>query len=756
MLISRPVHVQPGRFLYFMGEQDMNNNDSGIVRPKHKGRAFFLRKAVLFLTLSLGSSVVFSGCGSKKEEKAASAGVVVETKPAEYGTLETTTDYIATLSPNLTVDVIPLVAGTVENLPVKVGDRVKAGDLLCQLDDEPADLQVQTAEDAVRSARAGRDAAETQTDTAKIQADGNVKTLKKTLKTYEKSLDTAEKQLAKLQQSKKNIKKAEAAAKKSLTDSKKRYKTAQALFIQYESFLQDNPDCKTTAGLTAAATQLINTPGAAVPDTTVPTVPNVPDVPSASGSNVNEYGAQIIDSNETDIPSALPQSHKKVNSTDGAADTIYLNTGDNTSGITYVSTYGANDDAGDDVTGINADGDSNDSFNFNGNTGAGITSDDTNSGIGGTGTDGVTNGDNGTGSSGTGNGDNGTGSNGTGNGDNGTGSNGTGNPTTPSSDDSAAAIAKQKTAQTLLAALTQAGLTVEYLSTTGLKALKEDASDSQTAYSGASAGLGQLNTSISTLKTNIDQLKSQISTTRASLATARKLADAADAGSDVYDAQVDAALTGVDAAQYQKDLYRLTAPIDGIVDAVNVKDKGMAAQGSAAFTISEKDSMIAAFYVTEDVRNHLKIGDTASLLKDDKEQTKELGHITSIGTAVDPQKGLFKVEAEFFTTGQKELGSGTSVKVSVVSNAVNDQLLIPYDSVYYDDGQAYVYKVSDGKAKRADIETGLFNQDYITVESGLAASDEIITTWASGLKDGAEVEVVEDADAAAESDTSDR
>ena len=100
------------------------------------------------------------------------------------------------------------------------------------------------------------------------------------------------------------------------------------------------------------------------------------------------------------------------------------------------------------------------------------------------------------------------------------------------------------------------------------------------------------------------------------------------------------------------------------------------------------------------------------------------------------------MEAEFVTTGQKALSSGTSVKVSIVSNAVSSQLLIPYDSVYYDDGQAYVFRVVDGKAIRTDIETGLFNQDFIVAESGLTAGDVIITTWASGLKDGAEVTVV--------------
>lgn len=546
-----------------------------------------------------------TGCLKKKEKKSLS-DIKVDTCIAETGRLEISTDYIATLSPNLTVDVVPLAAGTVEQIPVKVGDRVREGDLLCQLDDTSADLSVQSARDAVKSARAGKEAAQSQTDTAKIQADANVKTLKKTLKTYKSSLDTAEKQLEKLKNSRNTVKKSQAAAQKTLEAAKKRFKTAQRLLVQFEVFLNDNPDCKTTAGLTAAAT-------------TVSYVPQTPSQP---------------------VPAAAPDNP--------AADNNAQAQGNN---------YPA---AGPD-----------------------------------------------------------------------------------SSVDATASQAKQKQAQALMSALTEAGLTVEYLSTTGLEALKGDAEDAQTAFTGSGSGLSQLDTSIATLKTNISQLKGQISATKDSLATAEKLAEAASAGSEVYDAQIEAAKTGVEAAQYQKDLYRLTAPINGIVDAVNVKEHGMASQGLAAFTISEKDSMIAAFYVTEDVKNFLKIGDQAALIrKEDDEQAQDLGHIISIGTAVDPQKGLFKVEAEFVTTGQKELSSGSSVKLSIVSNAVSGELLIPYDSVYYDDGQAYVYKVTDGKALRTDIETGLFNEKYITVASGLAEGDCIITTWASGLKDGAKVKVM--------------
>ena len=599
-----------------------------------------LKRTGAVLISGLFAITAFSGC-QKQEETAALADIKVETAVAEYGTLEISTDYIGTLSPNLTVDVMPLMAGTVEKVAVEVGDRVKSGDLLAQLDDTSADLSVRSAEDAVDSAKAGKDAAGSQARSAKMQADANVKTMKTTLKGYEDSLKEAEKQLKKLKDSKSSIKSAQKQAQKSYIDTKKRYKTAQALQIQFQAFLDANPDCRTTAGLTAAAT--------AVPVTFPST-----EAPGAGGSQNNSNGAGITDNSGVQIPDSnqMPDSSQFPDSNQVPDSSQFPDFSQNT-----------------DNTGNQA--------------GTGESSSQT---------------------------------------------------------DAAARLAKQKQAQALMKALTGAGITVEYLTDNGVNALKEDVADGETAYNGASSGLTQLETSITTLETNIKQLKGQIKATKESLKTAQEMADAASVDMSVYDAQIAAAKTGVDAAKYQKDLYRLTAPIDGVVDAVNIKENGMAAQGYAAFTISEKDSMVADFYVTEDVKNFLKLGDKVSLLKrDDEEKVENLGHITLINPTADLQKGLFKVEAEIVTTGQSQYSNGSTVKLSIVSNAVSGQILIPYDSVYYDDGQAYVYKVVNNQALRTDIETGLFNQEYITVTAGLVPGDNIITTWASGLKDGAEV-----------------
>jgi RND family efflux transporter MFP subunit len=200
---------------------------------------------------------------------------------------------------------------------------------------------------------------------------------------------------------------------------------------------------------------------------------------------------------------------------------------------------------------------------------------------------------------------------------------------------------------------------------------------------------------------------------------------------------ISAAQLQIDQLQENLDAYTITAPISGVIETANISVHDYATSSSYAFVISNKDTMIATYYVSEDVRNTFTVGQKITLEKDDN--TYE-GEVVEIGSAIDQTTGLFKIKAS--VTGDTDgLLSGT--KATVISDTYHEDnaIIIPYDSVYYDGSQAYVYTVVDGLAKRTNIETGLFDNDNIVVTSGLSATDTVITTWAAQLRDGVEVEI---------------
>ena len=67
---------------------------------------------------------------------------------------------------------------------------------------------------------------------------------------------------------------------------------------------------------------------------------------------------------------------------------------------------------------------------------------------------------------------------------------------------------------------------------------------------------------------------------------------------------------------------------------------------------------------------------------------------------------------------------------------------MPYDAVYYDDNQAYVFCAVDGKAQRRDVTVGLYSEDTAAITSGLMALDQVIVSWSPRLREGAAVRPV--------------
>ena len=66
---------------------------------------------------------------------------------------------------------------------------------------------------------------------------------------------------------------------------------------------------------------------------------------------------------------------------------------------------------------------------------------------------------------------------------------------------------------------------------------------------------------------------------------------------------------------------------------------------------------------------------------------------------------------------------------------------IPVDAVYYSGGNAYVYLYEDGKAKKASIEVGINDDDYVEVTDGLSADDLVVSTWSNNLYEGADIQL---------------
>ena len=250
----------------------------------------------------------------------------------------------------------------------------------------------------------------------------------------------------------------------------------------------------------------------------------------------------------------------------------------------------------------------------------------------------------------------------------------------------------------------------------------------------------QYKSTIDQLEGTIEELQDNIDSTYDSYSQAVTSTNISNG--ELLEEQKKTSQNSISAAQLQIDQvkenlegYTITATISGVIETVNLKEHDFATSSNPAFVISNKNTMTATYYVSEDVRNTFAIGQKISLEKDNKLYD---GEVIEIGSALDAQTGLFKIKAAVKgdTSG---LLSGTKATVTTDTYHEKNVVIIPYDSVYYDGAQAYVYTAVNGKAWRTEVVTGLYDTERIVITEGLTKEDTIITTWSAQLRDGVDI-----------------
>lgn len=193
-----------------------------------------------------------------------------------------------------------------------------------------------------------------------------------------------------------------------------------------------------------------------------------------------------------------------------------------------------------------------------------------------------------------------------------------------------------------------------------------------------------------------------------------------------------------EAAKNQYDLQlkytTVTAPISGVIESRNIDPHDMLSPSVQVCVISVKDQIMINFSVPERVMKNLQTGMEVTL---DKYGTTYTGTITEIASAVNEASGLYEIKAG--VENGSALSTGSKAKVTVMKDQVKNVLTVPLRCVSYDDGNPFIYIYDNGIAKRVDIESGIYDTEYMEVKSGIKNDSQVIVTWSNELTDGVEV-----------------
>lgn len=245
-------------------------------------------------------------------------------------------------------------------------------------------------------------------------------------------------------------------------------------------------------------------------------------------------------------------------------------------------------------------------------------------------------------------------------------------------------------------------------------------------------------------KNSVDSAQVNLQEAQSDLARMQILYDGGDLSEQEYEQYTNAVKTAQLQYNSAKTSYdqqvsysSVTAPISGKVESCSAEVYDRASTNGELCVISGEGEKKVTFYVTQRMLENLAVGDSLTV---EKSGNAYNAVIDEVNTMVDDSTGMFKVEAQLADT-DNNAATGSTVKLTVTTGKAENVMTIPVDAVYYSGGKAYVYLYEDGKAKKASIEVGINDDDYVEVTDGLSADDLVVSTWSNNLYEGADIQL---------------
>jgi len=185
----------------------------------------------------------------------------------------------------------------------------------------------------------------------------------------------------------------------------------------------------------------------------------------------------------------------------------------------------------------------------------------------------------------------------------------------------------------------------------------------------------------------------------------------------------------------------VTAPMDGVIYAVNVEKGEMASGAQPIATIISVDKVYVKVDVTEKLVTKLQKGSKMNLEVPSVSDKKLTGIITLISPVANLQNNLYTIEIEV-DNKDHAIKPGMFARVEFNTDYKEKVMVVKSEAVTVNDKKQIVYVEEKGKAVEKIVETGLDNGSYVEIKKGLSLNDKVIVKGQELVENGETVKVV--------------
>ncbi|HET6277750.1 MAG TPA: efflux RND transporter periplasmic adaptor subunit [Candidatus Polarisedimenticolia bacterium] len=197
--------------------------------------------------------------------------------------------------------------------------------------------------------------------------------------------------------------------------------------------------------------------------------------------------------------------------------------------------------------------------------------------------------------------------------------------------------------------------------------------------------------------------------------------------------QLTAAIARID---HDIELCTIRAPFAGSVVAEHAEVGEWISVGDTVVEIASLSNLEVKVEVPERYFHSMRKGSKASITFDTIPGYQLDGKVDTIIQRADPQARTFPLKVALRNTNGS-IGVGMLAQVSMPAGDTHNAIIVPKDAVVGDGANQHVFRIgADSTVERVPVQTGQGIGDWIVIDGGIAAGEQVVTRGNERLSPG--------------------
>ncbi len=197
-----------------------------------------------------------------------------------------------------------------------------------------------------------------------------------------------------------------------------------------------------------------------------------------------------------------------------------------------------------------------------------------------------------------------------------------------------------------------------------------------------------------------------------------------------------------DNANIKLSKMMITAPFDGVITDLPYYSNGVRIEtGQPLISFMEYSTVVMELNLPENLMGSVGVKQPARIMNYSLPDDTLKGYISELSPAIDEETRSFKGRIEVMNSSLK-LRPGMFVKAEIVVASLDSALVVPKDIILTMGNRRYVFVAQRETARRRYISTGMENNGYVQVLSGLKTGERLIVKGFETLRDKSKIKVI--------------